>query len=328
MKYYARYIAVLILIPAVICSCGKEARLERERAIRMQDFVTDISLYARGIKPGFIIIPQNGIELAFRETDMSEGFRTSYINAIDGMGIEELFYNDEGKKIKASDSDQKEKLAMLGIITAKTDIRIMVADFVSSDSYIDDSIDLCQKKGFIPFVRSYSNYHYKFIPAGPPPGVNSNNINKLSDAQNYLYLISTDNYGTKQAMVDAIAGTDYDVVLIDLFFEKESLTAADLAQLRNKNNGGKRLVIAYMNIGSAETFRYYFEPEWKLKNPSWLAKKYEGYDDEFWVEYWNDQWRKIIFGNEDSYLDKIINAGFDGVYLDNVEAYYFLGKGK
>ena len=41
---------------------------------------------------------------------------------------------------------------------------------------------------------------------------------------------------------------------------------------------------------------------------------------------WNDRptWQKMMFGNDDSYIKKIINAGFDGVFLDNVEAYYAL----
>jgi cysteinyl-tRNA synthetase len=42
------------------------------------------------------------------------------------------------------------------------------------------------------------------------------------------------------------------------------------------------------------------------------------------VKFWKDDWQEIIYGNEDSYIKKIIDAGFDGAYLDNVEAYYFL----
>lgn len=32
---------------------------------------------------------------------------------------------------------------------------------------------------------------------------------------------------------------------------------------------------------------------------------------------------KRIFGSEDSYLDKIIDQGFDGVYLDIIDAYEY-----
>jgi len=41
------------------------------------------------------------------------------------------------------------------------------------------------------------------------------------------------------------------------------------------------LNLAYINIGAAEKFRYYWNPNWKLGNLKWIKKKYQGYDDEF-----------------------------------------------
>ena len=82
--------------------------------------------------------------------------------------------------------------------------------------------------------------------------------------------------------------------------------------------------VFYINIGSAENFRYYWDGNWIIGDPAWIKKKYEGYQDEFYVEFWNPEWQKIIYGNNNSYMKKILDAGFDGAYLDNVEAYYFL----
>ncbi|MFD0779257.1 endo alpha-1,4 polygalactosaminidase [Flavobacterium myungsuense] len=95
-------------------------------------------------------------------------------------------------------------------------------------------------------------------------------------------------------------------------------------QLKTKANGAKRLVIAYMNIGAAENWRYYWNGNWILNDPVWIKKNYAGYENEFYIQFWNPEWQTIIYGNDKSYLKKIIDAGFDGVYLDNVEAYYFL----
>jgi cysteinyl-tRNA synthetase len=45
------------------------------------------------------------------------------------------------------------------------------------------------------------------------------------------------------------------------------------------------------------------------------------------VRYWDKTWQNIIYGNNDTYLKKIIDAGFDGVYLDVVDAFeYFEEK--
>jgi cysteinyl-tRNA synthetase len=62
-------------------------------AVKMQDFVIDISKYARSIDSNFVIIPQNGPELAFEKLNTGGKFRKAYIDAIDGIAVEDLFYN-------------------------------------------------------------------------------------------------------------------------------------------------------------------------------------------------------------------------------------------
>lgn len=71
-------------------------------------------------------------------------------------------------------------------------------------------------------------------------------------------------------MINAISATNYDVVLVDLFFEETEFTISEINQLKIKANGGQRLVISYINIGSAEKFRYYWKKNWGLQHPLWL----------------------------------------------------------
>lgn len=307
-----QFILALILTAALV-GCFKERRSDKA-AEKMQDFVVDISNYARDFDPDFIIIPQNGTELAFNNIDPTEGLNSSYMSAIDGLGVEELFYNDDY-------SLDNERLSMLRDIDDSK--KIMVAEYVGDQNNISDALNRNYNEGFICFPRTSNNYHYTTIPDSVPHS-NENDITSLSQAQNYLYLISTDNYASKEEMINAISQTDFDVVLIDLFFDEVALTSSEVEQLKTKSNGGKRLVISYINIGSAEKFRYYWKDGWGLHHPLWLKRKYDGYDDEFWVKFWKKDWQEIIYGNDNSYMKKIINAGFDGAYLDNVEAYYFL----
>lgn len=304
---------LILLVTVTLVSCFKERRSDKA-AGKMQDFVINISNYARSYDPDFIIIPQNGTELAFNNIDPAEGLNSSYMSAISGLGVEELFYNDG----YALDS---ERLLMLREIDDSK--KIMVAEYVGSNSNVSDALNRNYDEGFICFPRTANNYDYTTIPDSVPRS-NDNDILSLSEAQNYLYLISTDNYSTKEEMISDIAATNFDVVLIDLFFNEVELSAAEVEQLKVKANGGKRLVISYINIGSAEKFRYYWKDGWGLHHPLWLKRKYEGYDDEFWVKFWKKDWQEIIYGNDNSYMKKIITARFDGAYLDNVEAYYFL----
>ena len=317
-------VIVAMAVLGMACSGSDDDSEQDEYAFRMQTFVTDISIYARQHNNTFIIIPQNGIELVFNNTERGEGIMTSYVNAIDGIGVEELFFN-------GSLEPDGERLAMLRFLLPRVPrLKIMVSEFVSDNAKISDAIKRNKEEGFISFTRSSDNYDYKFIPSNITDE-NPDDVEVLSDAKNYLYLISTDNFSAKQEMINAVAATNYDLVLIDLFFKAgddnlETLNSSDICQLKEKANGGKRLVIAYVSIGSAENFRYYWKPEWQKGNPSWIKKDYEGYGDEYWVEFWHSDWRRIIFGNDDSYIKKIIDAGFDGAYLDNVEAYFFLSE--
>lgn len=302
-----------VVLALLVFSCSKEKR-SADAAVKMREFVIELSEYAKGQDPNFLIVPQNGIELCFNYETLSDGISSDYMNAIDGVGIEELFYNfgpaeDDGRIAQAE-----------AIGTTKS---VLVADYVNPDSYLADAFAQSDSRGFIPFPRAANGYDYQFIPTSVH-NENTNDINSLKDAQNFLYLISTSTYGTKSEFVDAIAATNFDVVLIDLFFGDEELTATDVQALKTKANGGKRLVIAYMNIGAAETYRYYWEDDWKKGRPGWIEKEYDGYPDEYWVKFWKKDWKAIMYGNDASYTKKLLNAGFDGAYLDNIEAYYHL----
>lgn len=302
-----------LLFILLIFSCSKEKRAERA-ADKMRNFVIELSEYAKNQDPDFLIIPQNGIELCFNFEAMEDGLSTDYMNAIDGVGVEELFYNsgiaeEDGRIAQAEEIGQTKA--------------VLVADYVNPNSNMVDAYTQSDQRGFIAFPRAANGYEYQYIPDSVH-NENANDIHTLSEAQNFLYLISTSSYPSKSTFLSAIAATNFDIVLIDLFFEGEELSAADIQSLKTKANGGKRLVIAYMNIGAAETYRYYWQEKWKKGRPNWIKKEYDGYPDEYWVKFWKNDWKEIIYGNDESYTKKLLNAGFDGAYLDNVEVYYYL----
>ena len=115
-----------------------------------------------------------------------------------------------------------------------------------------------------------------------------------------------------------------DLILMDLFFnETTEFTAAEIDQLRQKANGGKRLVVCYMSIGEEEDYRYYWQSSWNANRPDWLDRENPNWKGNFKVRYWEKDWQNIIYGNQDAYLKKILDASFDGVYLDIVDAFEF-----
>jgi len=132
---------------------------------------------------------------------------------------------------------------------------------------------------------------------------------------------------------EKIASSNYDLVVIDyaesadseVDVEENPLTAEQVAAMKVKPDGSKRLVIAYLSIGEAENYRYYWKPEWNKKPPAWKGPESKEWKGNFLVKYWDPAWQSIIYGNPGSYVDRIIAAGFDGFYLDRADAYYRYG---
>jgi len=288
----------------------------------MRKFVEEISLYAKNKNPGFIIIPQNGHDLVTSDGKITGTVLTDYINAIDGMGREDLFYgyNNDDEMTSAADTDSM--IPFLDIVMSYGK-KIMVTDYCSAVANINDSYIKNLSKSYIPFQAD--SRELDKLPDELPGGFsfNTDNINDLNSADNFLYLINPENFSSKPDYLTQIDSTDYDILLIDLFYEDNALSQTDVAELKTKNNNSYRLVIAYMSIGEAEIYRYYWKPEWSKKPPSWLYEENPEWSGNYKVSYWNKEWKKIIFGKSGSYLDKIMTSGFDGVYLDIIDAYEY-----
>lgn len=133
-------------------------------------------------------------------------------------------------------------------------------------------------------------------------------------------------------------------------------TAAMVRQLKaSKASDGvhRKLVIAYIDIGQAEDWRWYWDPTvWPRECaapprqcdldsdpsvdpfpggwPSWIVgRDPDGWAGNYPVAFWDSGWKDIvIYGvgegpgrNYDSIINEVLEAGFDGIYLDWVEAF-------
>ncbi|MFL5386577.1 MAG: MJ1477/TM1410 family putative glycoside hydrolase [Longimicrobiaceae bacterium] len=122
----------------------------------------------------------------------------------------------------------------------------------------------------------------------------------------------------------AIAASGFDLVVIDYSQsgdQETAFTPAQVATMKRKRDGTARIVLAYLSIGEAEDYRYYWQPSWVRQPPAWLGRENPESKGNYQVRFWEPGWQGIIFGRPDSYLDRILRAGFDGVYLDLIDAY-------
>jgi cysteinyl-tRNA synthetase len=141
-------------------------------------------------------------------------------------------------------------------------------------------------------------------------------------------------YQLQEIDLDAIAATECDLVIIDYSREGDEETRFTGEEIAGLKASGK-LVLAYMSIGEAEDYRWYWDEDWDadgdgepdLGAPSWLGPSNPEWLGNYKVRYWELEWQALIYGSQGSYLDKIIDSGFDGVYLDIVDAYEYWGPG-
>lgn len=121
-----------------------------------------------------------------------------------------------------------------------------------------------------------------------------------------------------------IARVDPDVLVVDYSTdggETGERTQMDVERLRRRPDGSSRIVLAYLSIGEAEDYRFY----WKdigdrgvlvgPVNPRWPGN--------YRVRYWEPAWHDIVYRTPRSYLERIMAQGFDGVFLDTVDAAEF-----
>ena len=321
------FISILSVLLLTSCEDDDSDTIpDRDFKQDMRDFVQGISSYSKGINSDFIIIPQNGHDILTEDGEETGSPAAEYINAIDGVGREDLYYGYDNDNELTSTVDKDYMIAFMDI-AENNSVEVLVTDYCWTHSYMDDSYAQNANKGYISFAADHRELDN--IPDYPatPYNMNADNITSLSEANNFLYLLNPGTYSTETTFLNAIQNTNYDLVIMDLFFEgTDELTFDDITSLKTKLNGGSRLIIAYMSIGEVEDYRYYWNSDWKNNPPSWLEKENTNWEGNYKVRYWDKELHDIIFGNNDSYLKKILDAGFDGVYLDIIDAFeYFEG---
>lgn len=310
------FILAFISLVVLAASCDKNNDVDYRQ--EMRNFVIGISEKAKSTNKNFAIIPQNGVELICDNS--GAGLASEYISAIDGQGQEDLFfgYAHDDKATPESATDRLKSY----LLKLKTSEKVVLTtDYCSSEQNIVSSREQNQNSGFVSFQATSRNLD--IIPNVAIHNENADIIADLRQAKNFLYLINPENFASKDEFINAVCATNYDLIIMDLFLNDVAFTADEITELRRKANGGTRMIIAYMSIGEAEDYRYYWDQSWKRGNPSWLDKENPKWKGNYKVRYWHPEWQKIIFGNDDSYLSHIIDAGFDGVYLDIIDAFEY-----
>lgn len=158
-----------------------------------------------------------------------------------------------------------------------------------------------------------------------PPG-------DLADVRYWAYQIQG---LEKEGAIEALTTSRYDLVVIEPTRTNAGSEDFDTQEAVNRIHASpgslgerSKLVLAYLDIGEAEDYRTYWQDDWEPPRagvrgtPDFLVSvDPDGWAGNYPVAYWDPRWKDLVIYNEDSLLNLVLEDGFDGVYLDWVEAF-------
>lgn len=177
-----------------------------------------------------------------------------------------------------------------------------------------------------PDVRPQRPRRGQRRPAPRPPVV----VVPTPAEQRRLILDPVRSWGFQLRLIqfDEVARAPIDLVVLDHALSAgrrfiREFTADEVRSARVKPDGSRRLVLAYLSVGEAERYRFYWKPEWydPQRKPSWLGTMNTVWDGNYLVRFWDEAWQRLVFGSPDAYLERIQAAGFDGIYIDRADAH-------
>ena len=143
---------------------------------------------------------------------------------------------------------------------------------------------------------------------------------QLETAEHWFYYLGFD--PDKEVFQQIVVST-YDLVVLEpIITERENTDFPIRQRVKELHNAAiPKIVLAYIDIGEAEEWRTYWQPDWHIGHPEFIqGDDPDGWEGNYPVAYWQDEW-KDIWLKKDGILDQLIAVGFDGVYLDWIEGY-------
>ena len=323
----------------------------------MRELIEDIRRYtvARNY-PDFQIINNGGVAI-FTE-DLDHGWTVDDTRklgeVVDAVTVEDVNYGADINWDAADDeetpAEYREDFYKYMATAESVGVRSLVIDYCWSPEKIKHSFEECKRRGFGDCVAT--DRELTKIPTYELPHT-PRDVYKIADLDSFMLLLNPNSdkdpqFKDKADYVTKLSETWFDCIIIDLVAFGEVMTREEIQRLRYKPNGARRLVCCYMSLGEAEVYRTYWNPEWSNYKPGsddptdpnymkwkdavsyceWIAEPNPFWEGNYKVKYWTDEWKKVLFGTDDSYLDLILRANFDGVFLDVIDAYEYFESGE
>lgn len=256
-----------------------------------------------------ILVPQNGTNIFFNGDELDKEF----LKNIEGISQESLFYGAGGLN-EETPKEEKEYLLKNLIEIEKAGKVVFSVNYANDKKLRDKILKDTRRYNFIGEAVPSYNANSIFQPLQKN---SSESVTKLKDVKNFLYLLNPEKFKNTEDYYRILKNTDFDLLIIEPSLNGKFLSKEQIESLKIRDDGTRRLIIAYFSIGEAENYRDYWESSWNKKLPKWIVRENENWKGNFIVEYWSSQWREIIKG----YQKKLDDIGVDGYYLDTIDTY-------
>jgi cysteinyl-tRNA synthetase len=166
----------------------------------------------------------------------------------------------------------------------------------------------------------------------------------LSDVRFWAYQLQ---HLEEDGAVSAMVSSSYDLLVLEPTRTHREEAGFDTRRMvdRLKHSPSserthRKLVLAYIDIGEAEDWRWYWTwtKSWKKGDarpadwpPFIVAHDPDGWSGNYPVAFWDEKWKDLVIRGKPpastpgrdfvSVLDEVLRDGFDGVYLDWVDAW-------
>ena len=125
-------------------------------------------------------------------------------------------------------------------------------------------------------------------------------------------------YILQDADIEEIIKYSPNLVVMDYSRDGTEDTVYSFDDIRRLREQGI-IPIAHLSIGEAEDYRWYWKDSFYDNPPVWLGMENPNWPGNYAVKFWYPQWQNIIL----QYVDKIMDRGFLGLYLDKVDIYEY-----
>lgn len=116
----------------------------------------------------------------------------------------------------------------------------------------------------------------------------------------------------QKAAFPKLEALPFKVAVLDM--DDAQLSCKEIQALKEQG----KTIISYVSIGEAEDYRdYWKQGGWDKARPDFLLKENPEWKGNFNVKFWDEHWQQIIFDR----IAKVVEKGYDGVYLDIVDGY-------